>query len=371
MQALARGAEAIRSRRVVFEAVGKVAIETFEVPVPAEDQILIETLYSSVSPGTERAHLLAEENTMTRTKGFPFQPGYANVGRIAAVGAKVGSYRPGQLVVTEQPHVSHVVLPATVGNGLLSQKYRDQYHSALSPEASFTPHHLIWPLADHTDARTLQACSLFSLAKVGLHGVRRARVELGEAVLIVGLGPIGLCAAQFARLQGAYPVLGLDPSAERRKFAIDCGVDAVFSGAGDLPAGHPLMAGVKPPVVVEATGRPEAIPQAFRLCAKNGRVVLLGSTRGVTGCVDFYTEVHKQGLDVIGVHALTRPVHTSVPGNWTDWDDTRLILDLVCQRRVDSAALLTHTMPVAQAAGAYQLICESRDAMGVVLDWRE
>ena len=361
----------MQARRVMFAGPGKVAVDTFDAPTPAADQILIETLYSSISPGTERAHLLAEENTMTRAKGFPFQPGYSNVGRIAGLGSEVRDYRIGQLVVTEQPHLSHVVLPATLGNGLLPEKYRDQYHSALSPEASFTPHHLIWPLPYGTDARTLQACSLFSLAKVGLHGIRRARVELGEAVLIVGLGPIGLCAAQFARLQGAYPVLGLDPSPERRQFALACGVDAVFADAAELARGHALMTGARPPVVVEATGRPEVIPQAFQLCAKNGRVVLLGSTRGLTENVNFYTDVHKQGLDVIGVHALTRPVHASVPGNWTDWDDTRLILDLVCQQRLDSAALLTHTFPVAKAADAYKTICESKDAMGVVLDWKD
>ena len=361
----------MQARKVVFAGRGKVAVETFEASAPAADQILIETLYSSISPGTERAHLLAEENTMTRAGGFPFQPGYSNVGRITAVGREVSAYRPGQWAVTEQPHYSHVVLPATVGNGLLPEKYRHQYHAALSPDALFTPHHLIWPLPDGTDAATLAACSLFSLAKVGLHGIRRARVELGEAVLVIGLGPIGQCAAQFARLQGAYPVLGLDPSPERRKFALACGLDAVFTAASDLAAGHPLMARAKPPVVVEATGRPEVIPQAFQLCAKNGRVVLLGSTRGVTGNVNFYTDVHKQGLDVIGVHALTRPVHASVPGNWTDWDDTRLILDLVCQRRVDSAALLTHEFPVARAAEAYKLICDSKDAMGVVLNWKE
>lgn len=359
----------MQARKVVFAAKGKVAVEKYDKPAPADDQILIETLYSSISPGTERAHLLAEENTMTRAGGFPFQPGYSNVGRIASVGKEVTAYRPGQLVVCEQPHFSHVVLPATVGNGLLPEKYRDQYHAALSPDASFTPHHLIWPLPDGTDAKTLQACSLFSLAKVGLHGIRRARVELGEAVLIIGLGPIGLCAAQFARLQGAYPVLGLDPSPERRKFAMERGLDAVFADASKLSGGHPLMAGMKPPVVVEATGRPEVIPQAFQLCAKKGRVVLLGSTRGVTESVNFYTDVHKQGLDVIGVHALTRPVHASVPGNWTDWDDTRLILDLVCRGRVDSAGLVTHGFPVAQAAEAYKLICDSKDAVGVVLNW--
>ena len=55
----------------------------------------------------------------------------------------------------------------------------------------------------------------------------------------------------------------------------------------------------------------------------------------------------------------------------SDWDDTRLILDLVCGQRLDSAALLTHAFPVDRAAKAYEAICSSQDAIGVVLDWRD
>jgi threonine dehydrogenase-like Zn-dependent dehydrogenase len=361
----------MKGRRIVFTGRGTVAVEDFEVESPAEDQVLIETLHSSISPGTERAHLLAEPNTITRVRGFPFQPGYSNVGRILGVGAAVTAYRPGQLVVTEQPHLSHVLLPATVGPGLAPEKYRAQLKSALSPDASFTPHHLIWPLPDGLDARTLKACSLFSLSKVGLHGVRRARIELGEAVLVVGLGPIGLCAAQHARLCGGFPVLGLDPVPARRSFALDLGLDGVFARAEDVAAGHPQMAGAAPAVVIEATGRPEAIPQAFRLCAKNARVVLLGSTRGATEEVNFYTDVHKQGLTLLGVHALTRPIHESAPGHWTDWDDTALILRLIRERRIDCASLVTHEFGVNEAAKAYRAVCDSPEVIAVVMNWKD
>lgn len=307
---------------------------------------------------------------MTGTKGFPFYPGYAHVGRVAAKGRDVNDYQIGQLVVSEQPHQSHVVMPATVGPAPLPAKYLDGSRASLSPAASFTPHYMLFPLAADTADTHLKGCSIFSLSKVGLHAVRRMRIELGEAVLVVGLGPIGLCAAQFARLQGAYPVLGLDPSPVRRKFAMERGLDAVFASAEELKAAGSQLPRGAPLVVIEATGRPEVIPAAFQLCAKNGRVALLGSTRGITESVNFYTGVHKQGLEVIGVHALTRPHHASVPGNWTDWDDTRLILDLVCAGRVDSTALVTHEFPAAQAAQAYQRVCDSQDAIAVVLDWR-
>src|SRR6185312_6254902 len=70
-----------------FTARGKVSLEPVTVGEPDENQLLVETLYTAISPGTERAFLLAEPNTITQRKGFPFPPGYSNVGRVLAVGS--------------------------------------------------------------------------------------------------------------------------------------------------------------------------------------------------------------------------------------------------------------------------------------------
>ena len=64
----------MQARKVVFAGPGKVALETFEASAPAEDQILIETLYSSISPGTERAHLLVEFGDAALDMAFRASP---------------------------------------------------------------------------------------------------------------------------------------------------------------------------------------------------------------------------------------------------------------------------------------------------------
>ncbi len=356
-------------RRVAFTGVGRVEIESFDVPAPARDQILIEAIHSTISPGTERAHLLAEPNTGTGKRGFPFYPGYANIGRIVSVGSDVTGYRVGQIVATERPHQSHILMPAIYGNSLPPEKYRQEFRSRISPDVDYVIHHLIWPLRDDLDSATLKACSLFAVSKVGLHGVRRARIELGEAVLVVGLGLIGASAAQYARLFGGLPVLGIDPSESRRALAKAVGCDRVFESAAAFARDAPAMFGPAPPVVIEASGRPEAIPDAFRLCGQNGRVILLGSTRGVTENVNFYSDVHKKGLVITGVQALTRPMHESHPGDWTDWDDTQLVIRLICSGRLDTASLITDEFSADDAPLAYEAICDSNGAIGVVLNW--
>ena len=72
-----------------------------------------------------------------------------------------------------------------------------------------------------------------------------------------------------------------------------------------------------PAVVIVATGYPDAIVSAFALAKQGGRVVLLGSTRGETDHVNFYRDVHKKGLVIIGAHDSTRPSLDSAAGWWT------------------------------------------------------
>jgi threonine dehydrogenase-like Zn-dependent dehydrogenase len=354
------------ARRIVFTAAGQVGLESFEIGVPAEDQILVETLRSTVSPGTERANLLAEPNTQTCKAGFPFYPGYCNVGRIAAVGSAVENYSVGQLVATARPHASHYLLPATVGPGLPPEKYRAELAPTVVSGTPIHAGHLIWPVSAGIDRATLKACATFALWSVGLGGIRKARLEIGESVLVIGLGPIGLTAARFAQFAGGFPILGLDPSEPQRAHATAHGVDAVFADAADLA--NARTSEQSPRVVIEATGRPDAIPIAFRLCGRGGRVILLGSTRGVTKEVDFYEDVHRKGLTVIGAHQLIRPLHESSPGFWTEWDDNELILRLMTGGRLQGASVVTHEFPVSQAPDAYRVVCE-RAALAVQFDW--
>ena len=353
----------MQAKRVRFVGPRKVDLEIIEVETPVENEVLIEALYSCISPGTERSHYLAEENTVTRDKPGPFYPGYSNIGRIAQVGPGVEGFHVGQFVATALPHLSHAIFPAKAGGP------QRKLASAVPQGASFSPSKAIFPLADGLDAQRLKECATYCFSRVALHGVRRARIELGEAVVILGLGPIGLQCVQYARMNGGFPVIGIDPTASRRKVAQTLGMDHGFANVEELVKSDLFKPGGGPPVTIEATGLPEVIPQAFQICGRNGRVMLLGSTRGETKNVNFYTDVHKKGLTVIGVHAGTRPQHESLPGHWTAHDEQTLILKLIANGRVRCGPLITHEFPVSKVADAYETVCKSTEALAVVLDW--
>jgi L-iditol 2-dehydrogenase len=351
----------LKARQLVFSGRGEVSFQPFDIGPPADDQILVETLYTAISPGTERAFLLAEPNTITQKSGFPFTPGYSNVGRVLAAGSAVRTFKRGDLVATRLTHVSHFVLPETVGAQEPPEKYRGQFRSPIMPSEPAVGLHYIWPLSADLDEQTLKASAPFAIVGVGVTGARYARIDLGESVLVIGLGPVGLYAALSAKLAGGFPVLGLDLLASRRELAEDLGIDRVFATPADVDT--------PPAVVIEATGNAEAVNLAFRLCRRNGRVVLLGSTRGTTPQVDFYTDVHRKGLTVIGAHVLTRPVLDDSDGRWNAWDENALALRLIENGRLDSRPLIAHEFPIDRASDAYALIQAEPDTLGALLSW--
>ncbi len=358
-------------RRVVFESKGKASLETYEVREPAEDQVLIEALYGAISPGTERAMLLAESGTQTAKKGFPFYPGYSNVGRIAQVGKAVTEFVPGEFVATSWLHESHIILPASTGPGLPVEKYRDEFSNAMAPGRTVPQVHHVWKIAGTPSAAMLKALSAYHIWAVGLNGVRRAQVELGEAVIVIGLGSIGLAAAKFAQLSGGFPVIGVDTSPVRRQMSEGFGLDAV---CGDLAEAAERLAQLtggtgSPRVVIEATGGPAVIPAAFKACARGGRVVLLGSTRGLTKEVDFYDDVHRKSLTVLGVHESGHPAWEDRAGSWTVWSDRDLVLKLTAAGKLPGALLVSHEFAAEDVGAAYQTIVDDPRALTVAIRW--
>jgi len=113
---------------------------------------------------------------------------------------------------------------------------------------------------------------------ISAHGVRRANVQPGEFVLVVGAGPIGLGLMEFARIAGAQ-VIAVDINANRLAFCkeqlqvqhtIDASVSDVYSKLKEITNGD------MPTVVIDATGNRHAMQAAFAYMAHGGRYVLVG-----------------------------------------------------------------------------------------------
>ena len=311
---------------------GHVRLEDAVLPSPGKNEVLIETHYSAISPGTELAWLHHMENTPGE---FPYYPGYSGCGRVVAKGENVKEPEVGDMVVANLRHWSYDIVEAG--------------SCVLLPES-------VSPIE----------ASPFFLASISLQGIRKADVQIGDRVAVLGLGAIGNLAAQLAFVAGAGSVTGIDTVSWRRTLAEKCGVK--ITGADGCREEHNSMYDV----VIEATGVPAAINTALQMARPLGTVVLLGSTRGLTDGVNFYQNVHRKGVTVVGAHTIHRAKSADDRfGHFRSAEqDAETIIKLLQAGRIVLKPLVSESADPGDAQSVYnRLLAKEDNLMLVVFNW--
>jgi (R,R)-butanediol dehydrogenase/meso-butanediol dehydrogenase/diacetyl reductase len=162
---------------------------------------------------------------------------------------------------------------------------------------------------------------------VAVHACRRARLQGGETVAVVGAGTIGLLVLQAARAHGAAAVFSIEPIAARRQLATELGAQAVFDPRAtavdkELAA---VTDGRRADVVFECTGSLAGIETALRVSGKGGRVVIVGIYRDASPAPWARLQAHEK--EVIGSSAYT--------------DEFPAALQLLASGAVQAAPLIT------------------------------
>lgn len=158
----------------------------------------------------------------------------------------------------------------------------------------------------HGDGLSYDELALVEPLAIGAHGVRRADVQPGENVLVVGAGPIGLGTMEFARIAGAN-VIALDINESRLAFCknrlgVSHTVNALSPDVAEQLSA--ITNGDMPTVVIDATGSLRAINTAFAYMAHGGRYVLVGLQKGD---ISFsHPEFHKREATLMSSRNATR-----------------------------------------------------------------
>ncbi len=332
--------------RIVFTGVNQVEIQACEMPSPGAGEMLVRTIKTAISTGTELTILTGDypqDSNWSNYGTFPFNAGYSNVGEVVEVGSGVARFAVGDRIASSGAHCSYALVA-------------DGARAHLVPEG----------VSD-------EAAALYMLAQIAIHGVRRAGVQMGEAVVVYGLGVIGQCALQLARLDGARPAIGVDLSELRRDLAQSLGVDLVIDGADDDIAAQVKAAthGRMADCVIETTGVAALIPREMDLLRRQGRIVILSSPRGETS-FDFHDYCNSPSLTIIGAHNGSHPQYETPYNPWTPARNVELLFDLIAGGELHVDELVTHRYNWAEAAAAYQMLIEDRGQAGaVILDWGE
>jgi threonine dehydrogenase-like Zn-dependent dehydrogenase len=210
------------------------------------------------------------------------------------------------------------------------------------------------------------------IAIMGLQGVRKVRLELGESVMVIGLGLLGVFATQAAALGGAIPVIVSDFDPRRRNLALTLGADYAFAPDEENLADkiRELTCGKGASAIVEVTGSAAALQQALNYVAREGRIALTGCTRVSDALIDFYQFVHKPGVSLIGAHNQVRPRVESRPGYWTAKDDYRTLLALLAAGKLKVRPIVSEIVSPERAPAIYRRLAEEKQPpLGVVFDW--
>ena len=307
---------------------GQSTLERFELVGPGPGEVLIETLASGVSPGTEIANFAVLPNT---SPVFPSCPGYSAIGRILAVGRGVSGLAVGDRVATQTPHSSIAISTASSATKI--------------------------PEALSTDA------SLHTMAWIAWHGVHMADLKPGERVAVLGRGIIGQFCAQIARIHQPSQLASVARSKQFAGESLHRFCDAVLStGENDD------WKGFQADVTFEVTGSPSALATAATLTRDGGRIVLLGSTRGLVDGIDF-AELGRRRIELIGAHTATLR-SCAIPGVYDPQVVSESVIRALSEGKLDAAGLVEQTISPEQAPQLYLEMADDRyRALGVVIDW--
>jgi 2-desacetyl-2-hydroxyethyl bacteriochlorophyllide A dehydrogenase len=333
----------MKSKIIIFTEIHKAELLECEVQELQNDRVMVDMEYTVVSGGTERANIMGMENA--GGNHFPKSLGYCGVGRVIQIGAEVKSVQIGDRVLVY--HGKHM-------------KYN------VIPESDVTK-------VDDDSISSLDAAFVI-IASMGLGGVRKLEIELGESAMVMGLGLLGIFAVQFCRLSGAYPVIAADLDPTRRELALKLGADyALDPSAPDfVDQVMALTKGKGVCATVEVTGVSAAMKQALECASRMGRISLLGCTRVSDCSIDYYRQVHRPGIKLIGAHNFVRPKVESYPHHWTHQDDCKAILALIASGRVQVAPIVSRVVSPENATEIYNQLCDDPlFPIGTVFDWRD
>ncbi len=321
----------VRGLRIEFPRPGACELRSFEEGMPGPGEILVESLLTLVSPGTERAIYLGMRNVPAT---YPHVPGYCQVGKVAAVGPAAG-VQPGEVVATSGAHAS--------------------VHLCAAGRALVVPTGL-----------AVKSAVAMQVGAIALQGVRKAAIQPGEVVAVLGCGLIGQLAAQLARLAGG-DVVSVARSPERLAVATACGIERVLDArheAGQLGAVHA-------DVVIDATGQAAAFHDACSAAREGARLVLLGSNRSDTPGVDLQAWQRRR-LVIIGAHFSTTPQTDASPCAWTWRRECEAFLGLAAAGRLHLGPLVTRTSTPGEAAAVYRDLAQVGDkSVAVIFDWSQ
>ncbi len=352
-----------------------------EAPVPqvTNGKLLIDTRATLISAGTERmlvdfgkASYLQKARQQpekvkvvldkVKTDGLfstldavrsklaqPLPLGYCNVGIVSATASNTTEFKINDRVVSNGPHADVVAVSER-----LCARIPDE-------------------VDDESAAFTV-------LASIGLQGIRLIKPTLGEAVVVTGVGLIGLLTVQLLRAHGCR-VLAIDFDETKLALARQFGAETCNPGKEEDPVSIGLAfsrgQGVDAVIITASSKSNDPVTQAAQMSRKRGRIVLVGVVGLSLNRADFYEKELSFQVSCSYGPGRYEPSYeedgVDYPIGFVRWTEQRnfeAVLDMMASGQLDVRPLITHRFAFEMAEKAYQTLTDERSALGIVLQYQ-
>ena len=356
-------------------------LKLVDVPAPSvrDGEILVATRVSLISAGTERQLIELAKSSLVgkaaarpdlvrrvlanvRREGLrptldkvlakldtPIPLGYSLVGEIVGIGRGVDGYSLGDRV-------------ACAGAGLANHA-----------EINATPKNLTVPVPPGMDD---EDASFVTLGAIALQSVRLAAPTLGETVVVIGLGLIGLLTTQILKANGCR-VIGFDPKPERAALAKDLGADVALSDSlPGMVASRTRGFGADAVIVTASSKSSEPVNTAAQISRIKGRVIVVGLVGLTIDREAFYKRELELKLSMSYGPGRGDPAY-EIAGHdyplpyvrWTEQRNMLAFLDLIEDGKVTPKKYVTHRFAITDAEKAYELMQSSAPYLAMLLTY--
>ena len=313
-----------------FMSPNVMSVNEIAIPKIADDEVLL----ASRSVGICHSDIELLEGRYIIPFNYPIIPGHEWSAEVMEVGSKVSKLKAGDRVVGEcvigQEHFGFSI------SGAMAEFFiakADWLHK-LPENVSWTQGALVEPFS----------CGYYAT-------VRAENMDASDTVAVFGAGPIGLGVIAAAAAKGAR-VIVIEPSADRAKIAQSLGAEIVIDPIRQNTKDAVMDAtkGVGATVVIEASGRPEAMAQTLEVAAFHGRVVIIGISVGGKAETEMGL-IQSKELQVRGI--------IGSPGVWPE------TIRFLSRTNLDLSKLVTSTFDISDADKAYQKVLTDKSQVKV------
>jgi L-iditol 2-dehydrogenase len=313
-----------------FMSPNVMSVNEIAIPKIADDEVLL----ASRSVGICHSDIELLEGRYIIPFNYPIIPGHEWSAEVMEVGSKVSKLKAGDRVVGEcvigQEHFGFSI------SGAMAEFFiakADWLHK-LPENVSWTQGALVEPFS----------CGYYAT-------VRAENMDASDTVAVFGAGPIGLGVTAASAAKGAR-VIVIEPSIDRAKIAQSLGAEIVIDPIRQNTKDAVMDAtkGVGATIVIDASGRPEAMAQTLEVAAFHGRVVIIGISVGGKAETEMGL-IQSKELQVRGI--------IGSPGVWPE------TIRFLSRTNLDLSKLVTSSFDISEADKAYQKVLTDKSQVKV------